>query len=129
MTSSPETASPDHDSEPGVVRDWDDLFSPADVLTFVRRVASERDPSHRHLYADADAGRIKDAAETLQAIMRAHLEFHLRTGRGARSGRRVHSQRIREAVLATNPVTYTLGLVWLDLTFGLLPSSPPPEDT
>jgi hypothetical protein len=128
MSAAPEATSPDHDPEPEVVREWDDLFSPADVLTFVRRAASERDPRHSHIYADCDASRIKDAADTLQAIMRAHLEFHLRTGRGARSGRRVHSQQIREAVLATNPVTYTLGLVWLDLAFGLLPSSPPPQD-
>ena len=128
MSASPEATSPDHDPEPGVVRDWDDLFSPADVLAFVRTVAAQRDPQNARHYADCDASRIKDGVETLQAIMRAHLEFHVRTGRGARSGRRRHAAAIREAVLATNPVTYTLGLVWLDLAFGLLPSSPAPED-
>ena len=128
MTSSSETTNPDHDPEPGVVREWDDLFSPADVLDFVRRVASERDPRHAHLYADCDASRVKDGIDTLLAITRAHLKFHLRTGRGARSGRRAHATAIREAVLATNPVTYTLGLVWLEAAFALLPPSPPPDD-
>jgi hypothetical protein len=104
------------------------LFSPEDVLDFVRRVAAERDPRHASIYADVDPSRVKDGIVTLEALMRAHLEFHRRTSRGARSGRRVHSQQIREAVLATNEVTFTLGLVWLDLAFGLLPPSSPPDD-
>jgi hypothetical protein len=120
----PEATNPDHDPEP----EDETLFSPEDVLAFVRRAAAGRDPRHASLYETVDADRIKDGIETLQAILRAHLEFHLRTGRGARSARRAHAAAIREAVLATNPVTYTLGLVWLDLAFGLLPSSPPPED-
>jgi hypothetical protein len=126
MSASPEATDPDHDPEPG--DEWTETVTPAQVLAFVRSEAALRDPRHSRIYETADASRIKDGIDVLRAIMRAHLEFHLRTGRGARSGRRVHSQQIREAVLATNPVTYTLGLVWLDLAFGLLPSSPPPQD-
>lgn len=128
MSASPEATSPDHDPEPGVVREWDDLFSPADVLDFVRRVASERDPRHASLYATASPGRIKEGIATLEAILSAHLAFHQRTGRGAKTGRRKHAAAVRTAVLATNEVTFTLGLAWLDLGYGLLPAAEPPQD-
>ena len=120
----PEFVSPAEDPEP----EDEILFSSEDVLAFVRRAASERDPRHSHIYADCDASRVKDGVETLQAILRAHLEFHLRTGRGARSGRRAHAAAIRTAVLATNEVTFTLGLAWLDLGYGLLPAADPQGD-
>jgi hypothetical protein len=126
----PESAGdrPADDPEPSIVRQWDDQFCPLDVLDYVRRVTAQRDPRHAALYETTDASRIKDAVDVLQTLLRAHLTFHQRTGRGARSGKRAHRQQIDAAVLGTNEATYHLGLTWLELAFGLLPSSPPPED-
>jgi hypothetical protein len=121
-----ESTNLDHDPEPG--SEWTETFTPAQVLAFVRSEAALRDPRHARIYETADPSRIKDGIDTLRAIVSAHLEFHQRTGRGAKSGRRAHAAAIRTAVLATNEVTFTLGLIWLELAFGLLPPSSPPED-
>jgi hypothetical protein len=124
----PEVVVPTEESEPG--EDSLEAFSVTDedVLQFVRDAATQRDPKNARFYATASPGRIKDGIGTLATILSAHLAFHQRTGRGAKTGRRKHAAAIRAAVLATNEVTYTLGLAWLDLGYGLLPAAEPPDD-
>ncbi len=107
---------------------WSMSVTPEQVLDYVRDQATRRDWRHAELYQAVDAARVKDSIEVLRTILAVHLEFHRRTGRKARTGRRQHQAAIRDAIAATNEATFILGLAWLDAAYGLLPPSRPPQN-
>lgn len=125
-----EPASLDQDSgaEPGAegIDDFPERaldFVSEQALDFVREEAARRDPRHTHIYATVSAGRVKDAADTAQQLLAAHLEQRRRQGRGARTGRRTHLQTVYAILDASNEANLVLADAFLELALAVLPAS------
>jgi hypothetical protein len=98
-----------------------EYLDPDRILDFVRQQAARRDPALAHHYASMGPGRIQDAAQLAQQLLRAHRALLDGQRRGARTGRRKHAQEVYRLLASTNDATLVLAIAYLDTAVGTLP--------
>lgn len=103
--------------------DEDECYTAAQVLGFVLDQAARYDPRHAHLYRTMSYDRVKEGVYLAQQLLKTHRELMGRYGRGARTGKRKHAQRVYDLLASSNEASLTLAIASLDAIYGVFPLS------